>query len=462
LRGPRSLQGRIAAWSGAVFFLLYATACGLVLAIDARNHRSQLQVLLYAQAESLATYYASSHSLDYPELRTLETGQAVPIWMRVIHDGRVIAATPGLPSLPVLARRPEQLGRLAILQDHHPHLAVVPHEVWNQPGTVVEAIASLEGMEARQRDILFALGTTGLLLIPLAALGGRLLAAQALRPLEDLVASIRSLSSEALGQRLQAPGAVTEVAQLADEFNHLLDRLQESVETMRRFTADASHELRTPISILRTGMEVALRKDRSGEEYRELLEENLAEIERVQRIVEGLLTLARSPRGDTHEIPLHPVDFSSVVAAAAESIRPLAEERHIVLDLRIAPGVQVRGDVDHLRLMVLNLLDNAVKFTPVGRRVHVRLDKGVETVARFEVRDEGPGVAPQDRPYIFDRFYRGRGTRAVGSAAGGLGLSLVRWVAESHGGQARLVDADIPGAVFEVVIPLVPDSAQAA
>jgi heavy metal sensor kinase len=368
----------------------------------------------------------------------------------------VIAATPGLPPLPVLRRTRRQLGRLAILQNHHPHLAVVPHEVWNQPGTVVEAIASLEGMEARQRDILFALGTTGLLLIPLAALGGRLLAAQGLRPLEHLVTSIRSLGSEGLEQRLQAPGAVTEVSQLADEFNHLLERLQESVESMRRFTADASHELRTPISILRTGIEVTLRKERSGEEYRELLRENLAEIERVQRIVEGLLTLARAPRGESRELPLHPVDLSAVVAAAAESIRPLAAERRIALNLRIAPAVRVNGDIDHLRLMTLNLLDNAVKFTPVGRRIHVRVEKLGES-ARLEVRNEGPGVPEEDRPYIFDRFYRARGTRAVGSAAGGLGLALVRWVVESHGGEVRLVPDGQPGAVFEVLLPLAPD-----
>jgi heavy metal sensor kinase len=451
MRAPRSLQGRIALWSGALFFLLYVAAGLLVIVIDSRNHRSQMEVMLYSAAEALASYYASSHRLDFPELRELET-TPLPIWVRIIRDGRVMAETPGTPQLPVVARSPGEMGRVQDAENGNgAALAVVPHEVWNEPGTIVEAIASQETLAERDRDLLFALTVTGLLLVPLVALGGRMVAAQGLRPLDDLVVSIRQLHSEHLRERLEAPGAVEEITHLADEFNRLLDRLEESVESMRRFTADASHELRTPISILRTGLEVALRKERPAEEYRELMRENLAEIQRVQRIVEALLTLARTPDGEMRQSLRGPVDLASVVSGAVETIRPLAEERRIGIEVRLVPDATVHGDADLLRLMAMNLLDNAVKFTPAGRRVHVAVEDGPDGAVRLEVRDEGPGIAPQDRPYVFDRFFRGQG-RSAGSAAGGLGLSLVRWVAESHGGEARLVGTG-KGATFEVVLP---------
>jgi two-component system, OmpR family, sensor kinase len=446
-----SLKGRIALGAGGLFFLLYAVASALVLIIDTRNTRGQLEVLLYAQAETLASYYASSHRLDYPELATVEKETPFPVWMRVIRQGKVIAATPGLPDLGTVRRAKQDFGRLEILTSRNGRpLAVVAHEIWNEPGTEVEAISSFHLLTQRRRDLLFALGSASLLLIPLAALAGRLLAARALKPVDTLVESISALGFDRLDQRLAAPGAVTEIASLTDEFNRLLDRLQQSVEAMRRFTADASHELRTPISILRTGLEVTLRKERTGEEYRELLQENLEEIERVQRIVEALLTLAR--HGDAREIRHETVDFSSVVEAALVSIRPPASEKSLILETRTAPGVHLQGDPDQLRLMVLNLLDNAVKFTPPGRRIRTLLEAQLGH-ARLEVHDEGPGVAAADRPYLFDRFYRSQTTRPNGSVTGGLGLSLARWVAERHGGEVRLLETDEPGATFEVTLP---------
>jgi heavy metal sensor kinase len=451
----RSLQGRVALWSGGLFFLLYAAAGLLVVAIDSRNHRAQMDVMLYSAAESLASYYASTHRLDFPELRELETAP-FPVWVRIVRNGRVMAETPGTPHLPVAARSPAEMGRVQDeVNGRGAHLALVPHDVWNEPGTIVEAIGSREPFAERYRDLLFALAVTGLLLVPLVTLGGQMVAARGLRPLGDLMSSIRGLHSEHLRERLEAPGAVTEIAQLTDEFNRLLDRLEESVDSMRRFTADASHELRTPISILRTGLEVALRKDRPAEEYRELLRENLREIHRVQRIVEALLTLARTPDGEQRLGLRGPVDVAAVAASAVEAIRPLAEERRIGIEERLAPAATVLGDADLLRLMAMNLLDNAVKFTPEGRRVHVAVDNAADGAVRLVVRDEGPGIAPQDRPYVFDRFFRGQG-RTTGSAAGGLGLALVRWVAESHGGAARLVETDgvgCEGATFEVLLP---------
>lgn len=452
-----SLQGRITLGAGALFFLLYAVAGALVLLIDARTARRQLEVLLYAQARSLAGSYASTHRLDDPDLTALDQEAPFPVWLRVVRRGRVLAATPGLQSLGSGHRETAGDGHLEIwTPEHGRRMAVVTCRVWNAPGspgsrssdTEVEAFASLHLLRQRERDLAYALAAVGLLLIPLAALAGRLLAARALRPVDALVRSIRGLDSDRLEQRLAAPGAVAEIAQLTGAFNRLLERLEESVETMRRFTADASHELRTPISILRTGLEVTLRKERTAGEYREVLEENLEEIERVQRIVEALLTLARRGAG---EMRRETVDLADVVAGALKTIRPLADQKSLRLDSAIAPGLQIEGDPDQLRLMALNLLDNAVKFTPAGGRIRLLLE-ALPGRVRLEVRDDGPGVAAEDRPFLFDRFYRSRAARPNGSTTGGLGLSLVRWVAERHGGEARLLETDGPGAAFEVAL----------
>ncbi len=451
-----SLQGRIALGSGGLFFLLYTVAAALVLILDARTSRNQLEALLDTHARSLAGYYASTHRLDVPELAAVDKDTPFPIWLRVVRQGRALASTPGLQDLGTGHREKKDAGHLEIwTPDHGRRLAMVSYAVWNEPGTEVEAFSSLHLLNQRERTLAYALAAAGLLLLPFAALAGRLLAARALRPVDALVASIRALDSSRLDQRLAAPGAVAEIAHLTGEFNRLLVRLEESVDTMRRFTADASHELRTPISILRTGLEVTLRKDRTAEEYREVLQENLEEIERIQRIVEALLTLARTQPGDQQEIPNESVDFSRLVTGALATIHPLAGEKNLTLEAAIAPDIHLPGDPDQLRLMVLNLLDNAVKFTPTGGSIHLRLET-LDNKARLEIRDDGPGIAEEDRPFLFDRFYRSRTTRAtrsIGSVSGGLGLSLVRWVAERHGGTARLLETGGRGAGFEVVLP---------
>ena len=452
-----SLKGRITLLSAGVFLVLYVLAFGMVLAIDARNGRRDLQIMLYAEAEALAGYYASSGRLDFPELVRIEEHTPIPIAVRLIDNGAALAATPGLPEFAIESPSSFRYGALSQLgAPDGADYAVVRHEVWDHPGVFAEALTSMSVLGERRRNLAFGLSLAGLILVPLAGLGGRLLAIRSLRPVDQLVASTRAIDPQNLSARLEAPGAVDEVAQLGNEFNRLLERLEESVEAMKQFTADASHELRTPISILRTGLEVTLRKERSAADYREVLEENLVEIERVQRIVEGLLTLAKADAVGQPQPSTEMVDLSDVVHTAVESVRAAADEKRVALSSEIAAGIMVRGNVDQLRLLVMNLLDNAVKFTGSGKG-EVSSDR-----ALLRVRDEGVGVSEADRPHIFDRFFRGGQARASGSGAGGLGLSVVKWVAESHGGSARLAEPQAPGATFAVELPTVPGAAAIA
>jgi heavy metal sensor kinase len=452
MSGRRSFKRDLTLWSAGIFFALYAAASCAILALEATNDRQQLHSILYNQAESLASYYAASNRTDYPELRLLEKELPIPVWLRIVDHGKVLATTPNAPVFPAA---PAEAGgggelRLQEVEGREP-LAVVRHPVWTRPSVFVEAIASTAPFRQRLRNLAVILALAGLLLVPLAALGGRILAARALRPLKDLVASVRALDTSRLEERLVVPSGARELADLGREFNDLLARLEESVNRMRRFTADASHELRTPVSILRTGLEVALRRDRTVDEYRDLLRENLLEIERVQRIVEGLLTLAREEAQGGPQAPALPVDLAGVVESAVQTVSPLATLNAVVLTSHIERPVRVLGDSDRLRLVVLNLLDNAVKYTPPGSSVEVALERREEE-ARLVVADQGNGVPPAERPFIFDRFFRGQSAR--GASGGGLGLSVVRWVVEGHGGRVQLLDSQGPGATFEVCLPL--------
>ncbi len=442
----------MAIWFVVAFVALYVTAALVVLGVDARNARRELGYFLYAEAEALATYVATTGALDFPELEGAEPHTPAPVWLRLFDREGTVLETPGSPPVPSSLADPVE-GELQIWEAGDGSLlARVQHAVWTRDGWTAEAITTSALLHRRRRDLLFALGLAGLVLIPLAAFGGRLLAARALRPLEHLVGSIRSLDSRRLDARLETPGAVEEIELVTSEFNSLLGRLEGSVASMRRFTADASHELRTPVSILRTGLEVALRKERSAEEYRQVLEENLDELTRVQRIVESLLTLARDESPGEPELAREVVDLAGVVDAAIDTIRGAAAHQSVEVVTDLERPCRVSGDADQLRLLVMNLVDNALKFTPRGGRVTVVAGERMGQV-RLLVSDTGLGIDRVDRPQIFERFYRGRGAGPSGRGAGGLGLSLVEWVARRHDGAVRLVDTEAPGATFEVVLP---------
>lgn len=440
-----TLISRLTWWFAVSLLALYGLPATMVYLNETVQNRNYAMLTLKTEAESLASYVAQSGSLDAPELRQPEEAP-IPMWLRVTQNGQVLAQTPGTPTLPA-RNGPEEVVSVSYGREY----VVVRHEVGGRtPGRWVEAIGSMEPLQRDQWRLGAGLLLIGLVIIPLAALGGRALAGRALRPIGGLVAAIGELDPARLDRRLQHPAeAVEEVAVLSSAFNALLDRLDENVERMRRFTADASHEIRNPLSVLRTGLEIGLRRERSVPEYQELLRENLREIERLHTVVEGLLLLARNGSREGHRIARAPVDLSQVVSDTAGSLAASAAEFGVRIDVSAEPGCTVAGDAGLLRLVVFNLLDNALKHSPEGESVSVEVGRR-NGGAALRIADRGPGVRPEDRGQVFERFFRGG--PASGTGVGGIGLSVVRWVAEAHGGTVRLLDSE-RGAVFEVVLP---------
>jgi len=317
---------------------------------------------------------------------------------------------------------------------------------------------SLETFQKATRRTLILLGIAIPLALLLGSYGGLLLANQALRPVDRMTRAAEQIAAGDLSERVPEPARMDEMGRLAATFNDMISRLQAAFERQRQFTSDASHELRTPLAVMRGDIEITLRRERSNEEYKRALTSNLEEIMRLSRLVEDLLTLAR---GDTGRIELRcePVDLNDMCRRMAEYIAPLAHQRDQTLVYEPPPGAQtapvvVSADTLRVKQLLLNLLDNAIKYTALRGRITLGL-KTEEKVAVITVADTGRGIPPEDLPHIFERFFRRSAKTADRTAAGfGLGLSIVKWIVDSHGGRIEAKSEVGKGTEFIVRLPL--------
>lgn len=243
-----------------------------------------------------------------------------------------------------------------------------------------------------------------------------------------------------------------EVGRLARTFNDMIGRLDEAFRRQRQFTADASHELRTPLTAIKGQTEVALQRDRDTEDYKQVLRGVNGEVDRMIRLVGSLLALARADAGQI-AIAREAVDLGQVVTDAAEQVAPVARAKHIQFEARSGPTTRLIADEDLLLQLVLNLLDNAVRYTPEHGFVGVTwaLEDGHAVI---RVSDTGPGIATEDLPRIFDRFYRADKARSQSGGGTGLGLSISRCIAEAHGGSIGVESSPGRGATFTVRLPI--------
>jgi signal transduction histidine kinase len=302
----------------------------------------------------------------------------------------------------------------------------------------------------------YSFGALGVLFV--ASLGvGWVVAGRVLRPIGRITAVARDIQATDLSRRIELPGPEDELKQLADTFDAMLARLDAAFAAQRQFVADASHELRNPLAIIRTNVDVALADPHADpDDLRHTIVVVRRASDRMARLVDDLLALARRQEPILeHE----PVDLGAAIVEASDDFMVPAAARGIVLDRAIAPGVIVIGDRDALKRAVANLLENAVRLAPAGSRI--RLATGSEgDRAWIAVADEGPGIAPEDQAHVFDRFWRADKGRARADGGTGLGLAIVRQIAESHGGQIRLQSKPGVGSSFVIWLPVAPAAAE--
>jgi two-component system OmpR family sensor kinase len=334
----------------------------------------------------------------------------------------------------------------------------VRHFVENGQAYTLVVLQSLHS----QKEMFRELAQTFALVIPIAVLlasaGGYFLAYKSLAPVVAMSTQAGRIGAATLHERLPVKNEKDELGHLARSFNQLLDRLDQSFDRQRRFMADASHELRTPVAILRGEAEVALsRPDRKPEEYRESLAVLRAESQHLTHIVEDLFTLARADAG---QYPLSPHDFylDELVADCTRTTRTLALAKRITLNCDAAQELPIHADEALLRRMILNLLDNAFKYTPEGGSVSIagRRDAGEYVLS---ITDTGPGIPVELQPRIFERFFRADRARSRAESDGGgagLGLSIARWIAEAHHGRLELTRSNASGSTFTAYLPTKP------
>lgn len=316
---------------------------------------------------------------------------------------------------------------------------------------------------ATLRVLLITLLLTGLVTLMLAAAGGFWLASRAMRPVSDITRTARNISETDLSRRLNNPRQ-DEIGELAGTFDRMLGRLQAAFERQRQFTADASHELRTPLTIINLEVNRSLARPRSPQEYEKALEIIQVENEYMSRLVEDLLILARADAGQANLNP-EPLDLSDLALEVVERLESLAEKQGIRLTTGELPEIIIQGDRHHLARMLANLVGNAIKYS-AGTGDTVRVETGFSAnkpgQAWLRVSDNGPGISPEHLPHLFDRFYQAERSRTAangssdsdGPARGsGLGLSIVKWVAEAHHGTVTVQSQPGKGSSFEVFLP---------
>jgi heavy metal sensor kinase len=289
----------------------------------------------------------------------------------------------------------------------------------------------------------------------LAAVVGRWLAGRALAPLSRLAVAAQAIGITNLNARLSARGVDDELDQVAHAFNHALARVEQSVGEMRQFSAALAHELRTPLAVLRGEAELALATSSSDDDRRQALSRQIDECDRLTRLINQILMLARAEAG---EIPIasEPIDVAALAASVVDQIEPVAAARGIVMSRGGSLGCVVRGDAGWLERLLLILLDNAIKFTGEGGWISVTFRRS-DGVARLTVTDSGSGIAPDALPHVFERFYRADRARSQTQGTG-LGLALAKWIVERHEGAIRVKSEPGVGSKFTVSLPAVLDS----
>jgi heavy metal sensor kinase len=468
---PHTLRGRLIAWYTVLLIATLLALGGTTAVLLDRSLRanvdSSLESLAQTIAEAARRPSAFGSGLDellesmlgpevaqrffrlldprgLPDPRLAQRGQAqLPLSETALRNAAAGRETYETLTLPGRGKAPLRLLTVPVVE----HGRVVD---------VVQVAASLEPVEvARSHFLLILLGLAPIG-VAIAAAGGWFLSRRALAPVDAIVAAARRIQAEDLSRRVQSTGSDDEIGRLSEVLNEMLARLERSFATVSQFSADAAHELRTPLTILKGEIEVALRSSPGEGEYRRVLSSCLEEVDRLGALVEDLLFMARSDSGSV-DITHMPVNLADVVNDVTPALQALADPAGVTLAVAADVPVWTRGSSAMLFRLLFNLGDNAIKYTPRRGRVEVVLEAR-DGKAVLEVRDSGTGIPPEERPHVFDRFYRGDRVRGRGGV--GLGLALARSIAVLHGGEINVDGNPGGGSCFRVILPVTAASSQ--
>jgi two-component system heavy metal sensor histidine kinase CusS len=349
-------------------------------------------------------------------------------------------------------------GRVLLQGDAIPSPARARHRSFALYGEnyQTKAAASEEPIAESVEEIRFLLVWSSPVLLLFIGLTGYWISSRSLRPVDEMTRVARSIGALDLSSRLPVPPARDEISRLAEAWNEMLERLDESFTRMQRFTADAAHELRTPLAALRTTAQLALRRPREAQEYREALEQVVTISERMNQLAESLLAIARGEPRCPPQVFTR-VELASLVRGISAEMQPLFAERNLELQVDVPAGpAYFDADADGLRRLLVVLLDNALKYTQVDGKVTVVLQESSDGYS-VAVSDTGPGIPHDALSRIFDRFFRVDPSRDRQTGGHGLGLAIARQIARAHHGQLEASSVVGEGSTFRLSLPKAAD-----
>ncbi|CAN7779240.1 ATP-binding protein [Variovorax sp. LjRoot84] len=461
-----SLRTRLAlAYLAVIVFVVAVTAFGAHWSLSRAVH-GQLDAALLALAETemamLPRDTKQPATVHDPSRETTAPPSLVRLdrLVQIVNsDGHVVArsANLGEATLPAPAAL---LARLAAGETvfetlegfgEEPVRMVSVPAPGHGPLLAVQVAGSLDDVNnvVGSASILFVV--MGLALLLAVGTAGALLTRGAFQAIGEVVQQAHRIGEASMSERLPHPGTQDEIGRLVDTLNEMLSRLEQGFEAQRRFTADASHELRSPLSRLRTELEVALRRPRDAAAYVDALRSCMEEVERLTLLVEELLVLARIDAGQERG-PVETVSLNELAEEAVRRLQPMARERQIEIVLAHSQPVTASVARGAASLVLANLLDNAVKFSVSGQRVTVDVaSEGADAIVR--VSDRGPGLRLDELPHLFERFYRGSTARSEQTSGVGLGLAISQAIVGSYGGRIDASNLPDGGAVFAIRLP---------
>lgn len=453
---PRSIRFRLTAWFAGILALILAVVGVGVLYALRHAINETIDKDLRSRLSAVQTYLEKHGQTELAE-ELGEQAEAAPggAWMRLADlEGKWVYRSPEtldwnlvVPAASTIVRR----GRVSavMVKGHSMRVLSAPVKV----GLVQIGIPSDEFDEMLSGFTVSVVLASPLLLL-LASLGGYWMSGQALKPVDQIARIAQRISGQNLSERLAVRGTGDELDRLSSTLNEMLVRLEGAFSRIARFTADASHELRTPIAIIRTTAEVTTARPRTPQEHEKAWAQVIIQTEQTSQLINDLLLLTRADAGQD-DLSFETIDLAEILQAATDEIEILAQASGVHLKACIPAVCSATGDPDALRRLLLILLDNAIKYTAAGGSIFVdmHLDNSTgESLAVIQVRDTGAGIAQEHLPHIFDRFYRTSQDRSRRNGGAGLGLSIAQWVASRHGGKILVQSVLGTGSTFRLIL----------
>jgi two-component system, OmpR family, sensor kinase len=458
---PRSVRARLTFWYLLTLGGSLLAFAAFVFVVRAGTLYREMDADLKIRAHQIAAELRPVvYALDVEQaLAHDERAIAAPLLVRAV-PGSILFESPRFPRLvwngdrhlATAARDGTALVTVATLGGSPVRVATVRIDRPGAEALALQVADPTEPVRQTLRQLAIVMAMAIIVVLAVASYGSGITARRALAPVDQIVARVRHIQAARVSDRLDVQAGSEELDRLVATLNEMLDRLEASMRSARRFAADASHELQSPLAAMRGIVENCVRRERSLAEYRAMATDLLAEIERCSLLVRDLRLLALAEARQIAAAP-EPVALETVVQECAEIARALAEEKAIRVETRIVDPPAVPGSALHLRRVLLNLLENAIRYSPPGAAVRLSVAR-LGSRALIAVQDEGCGIGPEDLPHIFEPFYRADPARARDTGGTGLGLAIADQIVRAHGGEMTVTSVPSSGSRFTVSLPL--------